>query len=80
MHTIRHQWSPGLRIILFFFSCQLEMDCSESSCNAVRYETFPARVVTNFVKITLAEKCVEGGIGGFREVRALTMVHDGRKI
>ncbi len=54
------------------------MDCAESICDAVRYETFPARVVSSFVKITLDEKCVEGGIGGFREVRALTMVHGGK--
>ncbi len=56
------------------------MDCAESSCDTARYETFPVRVVTSFVKVTLSEKCSEGGIGGFREIRALSMVHDGKNI
>ncbi len=60
---------------------QLDMDCTESSCDTVRYETFPVRVVTSFVKITLDEKCTDGGVGGFREIRAaLSMVHDGKTI
>ncbi len=58
----------------------MEMDCTESSCDTVIYETFPVRVVTGFVKITLDEKCTEGGIGGFREIRALSVVHDGKAI
>ncbi len=59
------------------------MDCAESSCDTagetVTYETFSVRVVTSFVKITLDEKCTEGGIGGFREIRALSMVSDGAR-
>ncbi len=62
----------------FLFFSQLNMDCTDSSCATVIYETFPVRVVTSFVKITLDEKCTEGGIGGFREIRALSMVHDGK--
>ncbi len=58
---------------------QFEMDCSESTCDTVTYETFPVQVATSFMKITLDKKCVEGGIGGFREVRALSMQYDGKK-
>ncbi len=61
------------------FCLQFEMDCSESTCDTVTYETFPVQVATSFMKITLDEKCVEGGVGGFREVRALSMVYDGKK-
>ncbi len=64
----------------FTILSQLEMDCTESSCDTVIYETYPVRVVTSFVKISLNEKCTEGGIGGFREIRALSMVHDGKTI
>ena len=53
------------------------MDCANVSCDTLRYEVFPAKLVTSFVKITLEEKCSEGGIGGFREIRALTVTHDG---
>ncbi len=54
------------------------MDCTESTCDSVKYETFAVRVVTSFVKITLDEKCTDGGIGGFREIRALSRMHDGK--
>ncbi len=53
------------------------MDCAESSCDTVKYETFPVRTVTSFVKITL-EKCAINGVGGFREIRALSTAHDGK--
>ncbi len=56
------------------------MDCADISCDAVRYETFSVRVVTSFVKINLDEKCVEGGVGGFREIRAISVAHDGEKV
>ncbi len=65
--------------LLYSFHLQLEMSCAESgNCDDVRYETFSVRIVTTSVKITLDEKCVEGGVGGFREIRALSMPHDGK--
>ncbi len=54
------------------------MDCAESSCDTVRYETFSVRVVTGFVKIILNDKRTGGGNGGFREIRALSVVPDGK--
>ena len=65
-------------ILIHLYYLQLGMDCAESSCDTVRYETFPVRTVTSFVKITLEEKCAINGVGGFREIRALSTAHDGK--